>query len=278
MERMNNRERQTQLSNQYFETYVDTMRSNNILLNRIMDHIQLSERTMRSQLEHSRTLDQQLFNTISAPRERPVNPFTRRTPTRVPRQTFNWDSLSLTPVIVRPAQSQIRRATTNLLFREINNPANLICPITQQPFESSDNVTIINQCRHIFSRNELAEWFGSNVRCPVCRFDIREHPIEFPASSTNVPAATTTPRTNNSTEVPNHDDDHDPGDDTDAVTERHILSSLAESINSEIERLSGNDSATESNATDRELLMDPSGNLTYRFTLRPRLDDNFGND
>ena len=280
MERTNNRGRQSQLSNQYFETYVDTMRSNNILLNRIMDHIQLSERTMRSQLEHSRTLDQQLFNMISAPRERPVNAFTRRTPTRVPRQTFNWDSLSLTPVIVRPAQSQIRRATTNLLFREIENPVNIICPITQQPFESSDNVTIINHCRHIFSRPELAEWFGSNVRCPVCRFDIREHPIEFPASSTNIQNTTTNPNVGTSTEVPNHNEDehHDSGDDTDAVTERHILNSLAESINSEIERLSGNDSANETNATDRELLMDPSGNLTYRFTLRPRLDDNFGND
>ncbi len=266
MDQNRNQGRQSRLSNQHFETYVDSMRSNNILLNRIMDQIQLTERTMRSQLEHSRTLDQQLFNIISAPRERPTNTFTRRTPFSMPTQTFNWDSLSLSPVAVRPNQAQIRRSTTNLLFREVNNPANSVCPITQQPFELNDNITIINHCRHIFSRTELAEWFGSNVRCPVCRFDIRETPIEIPTTTDTPPY----PPSNTS-----HDDD---GDDTDAATERHILNNLAESINSEIERLSNNDPSSSENISDREFLMDPSGNLTYRFTLRSISGENLGDD
>ena len=229
-----------------------------------MDQIQTTERTVRSQLEHSRTIDQQLFNMISAPRNRPANTFTRRTPFTVPTQTFNWDSLSLSPVPVRPNQAQIRRATTNLLFRDVDTPTNLLCPITQQPFESNDNVTIINHCRHIFSRTELAEWFGANVRCPVCRFDIREH-------QTGVP-------TNNDTPTPSNIEHDDAGDDTDADTERHILNNLADSINSEIERLSGNETSTNENISDREFLMDPSGNLTYRFTLRSRLGENLGDD
>ena len=274
MERYTNRDRQTRSSNQYFETYVDTMRSNNILLNRIMDHIQVSERTVRSQLEHTRSMDQQLFNVISAPRERPINTFTRRNPINIPRQTFNWDSLSLTPVVIRPSQAQIRRATTDLLFREIDNPSNLLCPITQQPFESHDNVTIINHCRHIFSRAELAEWFGSNVRCPVCRFDIREHPIEL---STNTPLNRETQSQENDN-TRNENDATQEEDDTDASTERHILSSLAESINSEIARLTRNESPRDEGVSDREFVMDPSGNLTYRFTLRPGSGSNPGNN
>ena len=262
MDHNRNQTRESRPSNQYFETYVNTMRSNNILLNRIMDQIQVTERTMRSQLEHSRTMDQQLFTLMNTPRERPPNSFTRRNP--LSTQTFNWNNLSLSPVVVRPNQEQIRRATTNLLFREIDNPTNMLCPITQQPFESSDSVTIINHCRHIFSRNELAEWFGSNVRCPVCRYDVREHPTSIPVS--------TPPN------VPVDPGDGEDGDDTDSSTERHILSNLAESINSEIERLSGNDTASNSDVSDRELLVDPSGNLTYRFTLRSLQTDHFRND
>jgi len=236
-------------------------------------------------------MDQQILNTLNTPRERPINSFTRRNvfnadrhdqppppnpvpvtlPTRIRphMQTFNWDSLSLSPVIVRPSQAEIRRATTNLFFREIENPVNLLCPITQQPFENNDTVTLINHCRHVFTRNEIAEWFGSNVRCPVCRFDIRNHNQD--ASNINV-------ETQNDHESSNNID-HDNISENSSSTERRILNDLAESINTEIERLSGNDPTSEnSNVSDRQFLMDPSGNLTYRFTLRPRSDENLGND
>jgi hypothetical protein len=31
----------------------------------------------------------------------------------------------------------------------------------------------INACGHIFNNQQLELWFRSNVRCPVCRYDIR---------------------------------------------------------------------------------------------------------
>ena len=262
-----NQNRTTRPPNHHYESYLDVMRSNNILLNRIMDHIQVSERTLRSELEHNRTIDQQFFNILNTPRNRPANTFTRR---NTPTQTFNWDNLSLSPVRIMPSQAQIRRATTNTIFREIQHPNNLLCPITQQPFESNDEVTIIDQCNHIFSRTELAEWFGSSVRCPVCRFDIREHSMaERPTAERSM---TEPPRTNPVTET-------NASNDLSTRTERHILNSLAESINTEIDRLSGNEQPDEDdNISDREFLMDPSGNLTYRFTLRSRTDDNLGDD
>jgi len=259
-----NQNRNSRQSNPYYDAYVDAMRSNNILLNRVMDHIQVSERTLRSQLEHNRTIDQQFFNILNTPRNRPANTFTRRNAWSTPPQTFNWDNLSLSPVRVVPTQAQIRRATTNTVFRDIQNPTNVLCPITQQPFEPNDEVTVIDHCNHIFTRTELAEWFGNNVRCPVCRFDIRDHQT----------TTRDTPRPNASINT----DTSEPSD-LPARTERQLLNSLAESINTEIGRLSGNEQPDEDdNISDREFLMDPSGNLTYRFTLRSRSGDNLGDD
>jgi hypothetical protein len=268
---------QSRYSNNHFEHYLNVMQTNSRIINRIMDHIQVTERTTRSQLEHNRTMDQQLFNILNAPRTHPspVPP-----PARLPRhntQTFNWNNLALSPVRVIPNQTQIRRATTDTTFREISNPSNLLCPITQQPFENNDEVTIIDHCHHIFTRRDLSEWFGSNVRCPVCRFDIRDHQEPDPI-------------------VPTDDDEEYSAEELpiSTRTERNILNSLAESINDEIERLSSNGLAssttndtngiTTNNNTDnnnlneREFIMDPSGNLIYRFTLRPRLGDNPGDD
>ena len=40
-------------------------------------------------------------------------------------------------------------------------------------FNDNETVTIIRHCGHIFNSDELATWFQSNCRCPVCRYDIR---------------------------------------------------------------------------------------------------------
>jgi len=224
-------------------------------------------------------MDQQLFNILNAPRTHPspVPP-----PARLPRhntQTFNWNNLALSPVRVIPNQAQIRRATTDTTFREISNPSNLLCPITQQPFDNNDEVTIIDHCHHIFTRRDLSEWFGNNVRCPVCRFDIRDYQEPITTHPSEPDAI-----------VPTDDDEEYSAEELpiSARTERNILNSLTESINHEIERLSSNgltssttndtNNTDNNNINEREFIMDPSGNLTYRFTLRPRLGDNPGDD
>ena len=57
-----------------------------------------------------------------------------------------------------------------------------------------------------------------------------------------------------------------------------IIAGDPESINSEIERLSGNETSNNDGISERQFLMDPSGNLTYRFTLRSRSADNLRDD
>jgi hypothetical protein len=92
------------------------------------------------------------------------------------------------PVNVVATPRQISRATTHRLYEDIETPTNDRCPICLEVFQANSEVTQINNCRHIFNRAELATWFETNVRCPVCRFDIRDHvdPPPLPATpSTN---------------------------------------------------------------------------------------------
>jgi hypothetical protein len=92
------------------------------------------------------------------------------------------------PVNVVATPQQISTATTNLLYENIETPLNDRCPICLEVFQPNSEVTQINNCRHIFNRTQLGTWLQTNVRCPVCRFDIRDHvdPPPLPATpSTN---------------------------------------------------------------------------------------------
>jgi len=80
---------------------------------------------------------------------------------------------NLTPVIVRPSQQQIERSTRRVLFCNIVNPINLQCPISLDTFTDASQVVQIIACSHIFTPYSFQRWFDRNVRCPVCRHDIR---------------------------------------------------------------------------------------------------------
>ena len=96
------------------------------------------------------------------------------------------------PVNVVATPAQISTATRQLLYENIETPTNDRCPICLEVFQPNSEVTQINNCRHIFNRNELATWFQTNVRCPVCRFDIRDH-TDVPPLSNNAPPVPTPP-------------------------------------------------------------------------------------
>lgn len=93
---------------------------------------------------------------------------------RLHTQPFSIASL-FQDVVVRPTQQQIDSATERLTFSDIENPINLRCPITQEEFNPDDEVIQIRHCRHCFNPSSLNNWFNSNVRCPVCRYDIRNN-------------------------------------------------------------------------------------------------------
>ena len=77
------------------------------------------------------------------------------------------------PII--PSRLQILNATREVQFGDIENPINTSCPISLESFQSSDTVTQILHCGHNFNTRQLNTWFQTNVRCPMCRYDIRDY-------------------------------------------------------------------------------------------------------
>lgn len=106
---------------------------------------------------------------------------------------------------VRPTRMQIQAAS-----RVLNGPppttpssgaataAGPICAICQDSIQHTDVCRELLYCSHLFHRVCIDQWLQQNVRCPVCRHDIRE----LPAATDTVPthqSATTHPLTQSET-------------------------------------------------------------------------------
>ena len=89
---------------------------------------------------------------------------------------FNTDLNNLTPVTVRPTHTQIANATELININE--SMINTTCPILQTSFQDGDRISRIKHCGHCFIEEGLMVWFNQSVLCPVCRYDIRDYPIE----------------------------------------------------------------------------------------------------
>jgi hypothetical protein len=75
-------------------------------------------------------------------------------------------------VIVRPTQQQINAASSIV---ELSNSTDN-CSICQEPLISeSERVRRLTHCQHMFHHSCITTWFATNVRCPVCRHDIRNN-------------------------------------------------------------------------------------------------------
>lgn len=115
--------------------------------------------------------------------------------------------INLDPVVISASEEQINNACEDLSFNSIINPLNSSCPITLERFTNESRVTQILFCGHCYSPQALRTWFRSNVRCPICRYDIRNYnpmsiirnpysniqrqealsePMELPNSSQNI--------------------------------------------------------------------------------------------
>lgn len=79
------------------------------------------------------------------------------------------------PVEISPTQSQFEAATRRVRYCDISRPINTSCPISLEDFNDNDMVTVIRPCGHIFHNEQITNWFRTNCRCPVCRYDIREY-------------------------------------------------------------------------------------------------------
>lgn len=87
--------------------------------------------------------------------------------------SFNVLNHSFSDVVIVPTEQQITNATVTRPFGNLFNTINDVCPISLKPFLLTDEAMRVNYCGHVFGAPELTEWFRHNVRCPVCRHDIR---------------------------------------------------------------------------------------------------------
>lgn len=87
-------------------------------------------------------------------------------------------------VIVRPTQEEFQNATITLEY-DSTVITQTRCPITLGDFETGEIVRQIRHCGHTFCETALQNWFDANVRCPVCRYDIRTYVPEPSSPITN---------------------------------------------------------------------------------------------
>jgi hypothetical protein len=104
----------------------------------------------------------------------------------------------LEPVEIYPTQTQIESATRRVRYCDIARPINTQCPISMDDFNDNDMVTVVRHCGHIFQTEHLMNWFRTNCRCPVCRYDIRDYNSNASTEffNSNSQNTTTTNRTN----------------------------------------------------------------------------------
>ena len=111
----------------------------------------------------------------------------------------------LSPVRVPPSQQQINNATSTFIYTTDMSPAT--CPIDRESIQSGDEVIKITHCGHIFRSQNLRRWFGTNARCPLCRYDIRTYSNTDLSNNTTDVSNNTTDVSNNITDISNNTTD-----------------------------------------------------------------------
>ena len=76
---------------------------------------------------------------------------------------------------VCPANEQIQNASRIIRYGNIENPLSQSCPISLEDFQENNMIRQLLHCGHLFHQTQFDEWFQNNVRCPVCRYDIRNY-------------------------------------------------------------------------------------------------------
>ena len=76
--------------------------------------------------------------------------------------------------VIRPTREQLNNALENITYNASEHHSST-CPITLEEFAEGDAIRRIKHCGHVFSTQSINHWFNGHVKCPVCRYDIREY-------------------------------------------------------------------------------------------------------
>lgn len=80
-------------------------------------------------------------------------------------------------IVVQPTPEQIDSATELITYQPNMENVETQCPITLDDFQEGEVIRRIRHCKHTFREEAIQNWFRCNVRCPICRYDIREYSV-----------------------------------------------------------------------------------------------------
>jgi hypothetical protein len=182
---MDNRRRDYNGENRFLYTLVDLMTEYNytvrtserrfhdnmaMFLQIVQNDHNASNRSRRQQYAHYPQ------NNNAIPNQRYAfyaRPFSDSIYTNIISETINTMLPNLQQdVQVNLSEEQINQTTETFPYRFGEN-VHTTCPISQDDFQEGENVCKINHCGHMFRENSIKDWFRQNVRCPVCRYDLR---------------------------------------------------------------------------------------------------------
>ena len=188
--RENNIQNNSTEFNNNFNEYNSNISDYNSNLRRFLDLTANINNNMNNERIHQRN------NNIRENRRQFVSPnmnhyrerYTNHTqPNLRPRGIYNYTPRQLlshflpnrtfTNVVVAPSERQISEATQHITYNENEEYNNNSCPIMMEDFNNGEQVFQIKHCGHNFREDALRNWFRTNVRCPVCRYDIRDYNI-----------------------------------------------------------------------------------------------------
>jgi hypothetical protein len=161
-----------------------------------------------------------------------------------------------TRVVVRPTTEQIENASRLIRYRDIENPLAEFCPISLEEFNDDDEVRQILHCGHIFHQNQFQQWFESNSRCPICRYNIRNY-----TSLNN--------NNNNNTDNNNNNNNNNNNDQSSRQTTSETTQQNVRDINQTSRQGNRNnlDTSSTSPISNIELLRNPVSNQIEQFSF-----------
>ena len=172
-----------------YDSYIENINESRRLMNNMINLMNNQERNMRIIINNNNRNNNRNNNSNNNRNiwdnyflvSDPFN-YSRNTSIQLTREELNrLNSINVTRPLNNsstsniPTRNQISRATNTTLFSNIVNPSNTTCPISRDRFNSNDTVTQIIPCGHIFTSNNLQQWFTYHSVCPMCRYDIRNY-------------------------------------------------------------------------------------------------------
>jgi len=152
-------------------------------INRNTRHSNSNLNSYVNRLFSNRSLDQTIHYDYASP----INPSLYTFQNDIQTNRFNhiFNNFLNTTVAVRPTSEQLQNASRLIRYGDIINPLSEACPILLERFNENDIVRQIIPCGHLFCQPSFQEWFQNNVRCPVCRYDIRNYRVSNTNTNNN---------------------------------------------------------------------------------------------